>query len=177
MSASLVEQWLARGYTRQISFVPEHEGGYWLAWVPQFGRHSMAGAGSSPLEALASLDEVLADAFEMLAEAGEEPDLAIDEGIGQDRPSGKLTLRLSPALHARLQAEADIEQQSLNAYLVSCLAQARSDSRLRQIVRDELALALEAHHEVPAAPAAAVALAAWEVEEQRTEAGALREVA
>ena len=41
----------------------------------------------------------------------------------------------------------------------------------------ELALALEAHHEVPAAPAAAVALAAWEVEEQRTEAGALREVA
>jgi predicted RNase H-like HicB family nuclease len=140
----LVESWLARGYTRQISFVPDETGGYWLAWVPQFGRHSLAAAGDTPEEALADLKDALETGFTMLAEAGEVPDPPVEELVGRDAASGKLTLRLPPNLHARLQVEAEVAGLSLNAYLVSRLEQVASEERLRRIVREELAAALAA---------------------------------
>ena len=141
---SLVETWLARGYSRQIAFVPDETGGYWLAWVPQFGRHGLPGAGATPQEALADLDDALETGFALLAEAGEEPDPPVEDIVGRDLGSGKLTLRLPPQLHARLQVESEVAGLSLNAYLVSRLDQVASEERLRRIVREELADALAA---------------------------------
>jgi predicted RNase H-like HicB family nuclease len=78
LNESLVDRWLARGYIRQTAYVSEDQGGYWESWIPQFGRTSLAGSGSTPVEAMATLEEALKIGFTMMAEAGEEPEPPID---------------------------------------------------------------------------------------------------
>lgn len=123
MNAKMVEDWLRRPYARTVEFVTDDEGGYWTAYLPQFGLHSLKGVGESRAEAEEQLDDVLRVAFQMMAERGDEPPAPLArEEPSTARGSGKVLVRMSPDLHARLKYQAESYEVSVNHYIVELLA-------------------------------------------------------
>jgi predicted HicB family RNase H-like nuclease len=93
------------------------QGTYYVASYPElFG---LVMTGQTPEEAVSELEAVKADWFEAHLEQGHEIPLP---GAESRAYSGKISLRIAPSLHARLDAQAQKEKVSLNQLLGTCIA-------------------------------------------------------
>ncbi|HNR13828.1 MAG TPA: toxin-antitoxin system HicB family antitoxin [Thermodesulfobacteriota bacterium] len=111
--------YLSLPYRMEIIPIPEHEGGGFMARIPQFGALGIVGDGDTPQEALENLAIHKRERFQQyLEEEREIPEPEYDD----DDYSGKLVVRLPKFLHRELAQHARKNGISLNQYLSTLLA-------------------------------------------------------
>ena len=80
-------------------------------------------------EAVAALERIVEEELALMAQAGQPP----PESLTDRRLSGKLLIRTSPSLHARLVVEAGEQGVSLNQWVVAKLADRPQAFRLNDL--------------------------------------------
>jgi predicted RNase H-like HicB family nuclease len=100
----------------------EEQGGFYLAQIGEIPKLHMAGKTAE--EALAKLNDVKAEWFELELRLGRKPPLPAGEAAVDKSKvyNGKISLRIAPALHAELDSEANREKISLNQLLATYAA-------------------------------------------------------
>lgn len=95
----------------------DDQGTYWVARVAELP-HCMI-HGNTPEEAIKEIEEVKLDWIKSNLEDG----LPVPEPTGH-KYSGEIRVRMPPSLHRSLTNRADVEDVSLNQYMVTALARA-----------------------------------------------------
>ena len=111
----------ALDYPVEIRRISKEEGKGYVACIPALGRWTVQAAGDTVEEALELLEEVKQTVFAHLREQG----VAIPEPPPHDQPrtySGKIVLRVPPAMHVELLRRAEEEGISLNQFIQNALS-------------------------------------------------------
>ncbi len=116
-----LKEYLECEYTIVLS---KGEDGY-EAWHPEFGKWTACGIGDTKQEALEELDSLRSTVIECMFEDG----LKIpDSYVNEKEYSGQFVVRLPKSLHKALVEHANLENISLNQYIVHLLSQANTNS-------------------------------------------------
>lgn len=101
-------------YRIQVYLNPEEAGGGWVAEVPEL--EGCVSDGDSPEEALRNVQDAMLAWIETAREAG----IPIPHPLRSESSySGKFTLRVPKSIHARLARCAELENVSLNQFVIT----------------------------------------------------------
>lgn len=115
-----------RGYSARLSMIREEDGGGWLAEVPELD--GCVSDGDTPEEALGNVSDAILCWLDVAKQIGR----SIPQPAGDDKYSGKFTLRLPKSLHRSLAEMADREGVSLNQLVLSMVAQDYGKRHIRR---------------------------------------------
>lgn len=128
-----LSHYLKLDYKMEILRIPDNLGGGYNASIPQLGRKLFLGDGETLEEALEDLERTKKEIFaDYLKKGIPIPGPVIDE----EKPSGKLVVRMPKNLHAKLAEAAQSNNVSLNHYIVSLLSENYSIERLSKEVSE-----------------------------------------
>jgi predicted HicB family RNase H-like nuclease len=114
-----IDYYLNLPYTIEVVPIPDHEGGGYLAQLPELGKFAIIGDGDTPEEAISDLNNLKKKRFRYYLEEG----IKIPEPkVEQEEFSGKFVLRLPTELHRMLAYSAKENLTSLNSYIVFLLS-------------------------------------------------------
>ena len=110
-----LEYYMKLNYPVVIYKIPDEEGGGYIAYIEELGKHVFTGSGDTIEEAMQHLESIKKEMFQYYIDSGEylpEPK--------QDSAhvfSGRLTLRIPKTLHRELATRASLNDMSMNSYI------------------------------------------------------------
>ncbi len=112
-----LEYYMNLPYRIEIQELSDHDGGGILLCMPELGRAVVTGCGDTLEEAKESLRTIQRDVLSMWIEQG----TAIPLPDSMNTYSGKLSLRISPALHRTIAERAREQEYSINQFITIAL--------------------------------------------------------
>jgi len=114
-----IKYYMALPYKIEITPIAEEEGGGFLATLPELGSYAFVGDGDTPEEAISSLRSLQEELFTRYLAKG----IAIPEPEKKTHDySGRFVVRVPKSLHAALVHKAEVEDTSLNQYVLHLLS-------------------------------------------------------